>query len=234
MIHICGGVGICYDIRELDVRSNENRAHMTNKEKVREIIKRLYKAFPNPKVELKYSTPFELLVATILSAQCTDKLVNTVTPALFAKYKTIKSYADATAADIDRMVARINFHTNKAKNIVAAAKIITEKFGGNVPDTMEGLDALPGVARKTANVILGSIFHKAEGIVVDTHGIRLANKLGLTTSKDPVKIEQDLMNIVPKDTWIDFGNVLTLYGRYICTARTHNCSTCPLHDLYID
>lgn len=207
---------------------------MTKEEKVREIIKRLYKAFPNPKVELLYSTPFELLVATILSAQCTDKLVNIITPALFAKYKTIGDYANASVTDIDRMVIKINFHSNKAKNIVASARMIMEKFGGLVPDTMEELDALPGVARKTANVILGSIFHKAEGIVVDTHGIRLANKLGLTSSKDPVKIEQDLMSIVPKNKWIDFGHLLTLHGRYQCPARPHTCENCPLGDLCPD
>lgn len=207
---------------------------MTTKEKVLEIIKRLYKAFPNPKVELRYSTSFELLVATILSAQCTDKLVNTVTPALFAKYKTIEAFANASVTDIDRMVTKINFHSNKAKNIVAAARMIMEKFGGKVPDTMDGLNALPGVARKTANVILGSIFHKAEGIVIDTHGIRLTNKLGLTTSKDPVMIEKDLMSMVPQNKWIDFGNLLTLYGRYICTARRHDCIQCVLHNLYVD
>ncbi|HLD24993.1 MAG TPA: endonuclease III, partial [Patescibacteria group bacterium] len=150
---------------------------------------------------------------------------------LFAKYKTIKNYADAPVDDIDRMVAKINFHSNKSNNIVAAAQMIMERFDGSVPDTMEKLDALPGVARKTANVILGSIFGKAEGIVIDTHGIRLANKLGLTTSKDPVKIEQELMAIVPKDTWIDFGHLLTLHGRYQCTARPHSCDHCPLGDL---
>lgn len=204
---------------------------MTKEKKVQEIIKRLYKAFPNPKVELRYKTPFELLVATILSAQCTDKLVNTVTPALFAQYKTIRAYADASVTNVDQMIRKINFHTNKAKNIIAAANMIMKKFNGNVPDTMAELDALPGVARKTANVILGSIFHKAEGIVIDTHGIRLSNKLGLTTSNDPVKIEQDLMAIVPKNKWIDIGHLLTLHGRYQCPARSHTCNNCILDDL---
>jgi endonuclease-3 len=204
---------------------------MTKEEKVLEIIKRLYKSTPHPKVELHYSTPFELLVATILSAQCTDKLVNTVTPALFAKYKTIQSYADATVDEIDAMVTKINFHYNKAKNIQGAASMIMKDFAGKVPDTMESLDALPGVARKTANVVLGSVFGKAEGIVIDTHGIRLSNKLGLTTEKDPVKIERDLVKIVPHDKWIDFGHLLTLHGRYICTARPHSCENCPLGDL---
>lgn len=204
---------------------------MTKEEKVREIIKRLSKAMPNPKVELDYSTPFELLAATILSAQATDKLVNTVTPALFKKYPRVEDYAAASAADIDAMVVKINFHGNKAKNIYEAAKIILEQYHGHVPDTMEELDALPGVGRKTANVILGSVFGKAKGIVIDTHGIRLSNKLGLTTHKDPVKIEEDLMKLVPRDKWIIFGHLLTLHGRYVCTARPHTCDDCPLGDL---
>ena len=170
-------------------------------------------------------------MATILSAQCTDKLVNTVTPALFDAYPTIQSYADASVAEIDTLVSKINFHTNKSKNIQAAARMIMDTYGGEVPDTMEKLDALPGVARKTANVILGAIFGKAEGIVIDTHGIRLANKFGLTKEKDPVKIEQDLMRLIPKDKWIDFGHLLTLHGRYVCTARPHTCEGCALGDL---
>lgn len=194
-------------------------------------MRRLYIATPHPKVELHYATPFELLVATILSAQCTDKLVNTVTPALFKKYPTIQDYANATPDEIDQMVVKINFHSNKAKNIVAAANMIMTDYGGNVPDTMEKLDALPGVARKTANVILGSVFHKPEGIVIDTHGIRLSNKFGLTTQKDPVKIEQELMQLIPREKWIDFGHLLTLHGRYVCTARPHTCEGCTLGDL---
>ncbi len=204
---------------------------MTRQEKVLEIIKRLYKTNPHPKVELHYKTPFELLVATILSAQCTDKLVNTVTPGLFFKYPTIQSFADATVGDIDSMITKINFHPSKAKNIHASAEMIIKKYGGKVPQTMEELDALPGVARKTANVVLASAFGIASGIVIDTHGIRLSNKLGLTTNKDPVKIEQDLMKLIPKDKWIDFGNLLTLHGRYVCTARPHTCDHCPLGDL---
>lgn len=204
---------------------------MTTSEKALEIYRRLHKAMPNPKVELLFTTPFELLVATILSAQCTDKLVNTVTPALFSKYSTIQSFADATADDIDAMIMKINFHPNKAKNIQGAAKMIIEKYNGVVPQTMEELDALPGVARKTANVVLGSAFGIALGIVIDTHGIRLSNKLGLTTQKDPVKIEQDLMKLIPKKQWIDFGQLLTLHGRYVCVARPHTCDHCPLGDL---
>ncbi len=207
---------------------------MTKQDKALEIYKRLSKANPHPKVELHFSTPFELLVATMLAARCTDKLVNTVTPALFTTYRTIKDLADASSEDIDRMITKINFHSNKAKNIRAAANMIMDTYGGNLPQTMEELDALPGVARKTANVVLGSAFGIAEGIVIDTHGIRLANKLGLTTQKDPVKIEQDLMKLIPRKHWIHFGHLLTLHGRYMCTARPHSCENCPLGDLCPD
>ena len=204
---------------------------MTKQEKALEIMKRLYTAFPQPKTDLAFTTPMELLVATILSAQATDKLVNTITPALFAKYTSVKAFADARVEDIDGLVSKVNFHSNKAKNIQAAAQMIMEKYGGEVPQTMEELDALPGVARKTANVVLGSAFGKAEGIVIDTHGIRLSNRLGLTTEKKPEKIEQDLMKLLPRDKWIDFGHLITLHGRYFCTARPHTCEGCVLGDL---
>lgn len=205
---------------------------MTVKQKALEIYTRLKRANPAPKVELTFSNPFELLVATILSAQCTDKLVNSVTPALFQKFPTIQSFAESTVGEIDTMVKKINFHTNKAKSIHGAAKMIMEKFNGTVPMTMEELDSLPGVARKTANVVLGSAFGIASGIVIDTHGIRLVYKLGLCASKDPVKIEQELMQALPRETWIDFGQLLTLHGRHTCTARpNHDCTHCPLGDL---
>lgn len=204
---------------------------MTKKDKALEIFKRLKKATPEPKVELNYTTPFELLVATILSAQATDKLINTVTPALFAKYITIQDYAKGIPEEIDTFLRKVNFHFTKTKNIHASAAMIMETYGGKVPDTMAELNALPGVARKTANVILGSVFNKAEGIVIDTHGIRLSKKLGLTLQKDPVKIEQDLMHLLPREMWIDFGHLLTLHGRYVCTARPHLCENCPLGDL---
>lgn len=204
---------------------------MTKKEKAIEIMNRLYKDIPHPKVELNYKTPFELLVATIMAAQCTDKLVNTVTPALFKKFPAVEEMAKASIEDIDALISKVTFHANKAKNIKAAAQMIVEKHGGKVPKTMEELDELPGVARKTANVVLGNAYGIAEGITIDTHGIRLSNKLGLSDSKDPVKIEQDLMQLVPKEKWIDFGNLLTLHGRYKCIARPHICDDCPLDDL---
>lgn len=194
-------------------------------------MRRLYKDYPHPKVELDFKNPFELLIATILAAQCTDKLVNTITPALFSKFPTIESFAEASVEDIDSLISKVTFHFNKAKNIKAAAQMIMEEYHGKVPETMAELDALPGVARKTANVVLNNALGKPEGIVIDTHGIRLSNKLGLTTEKDPVKIEQDLMKLVPRDKWIDFGNLLTLHGRHKCVARPHKCEDCPLDDL---
>lgn len=207
---------------------------MNKEEKVKEIIKRLKKVYPHAKIELDFKTPMEILVATIMAAQTTDKLVNTLTPALFKKYPTIKAFADADVEDIRQMINKVSFAGNKAKNIKAAAQMIMEKYGGKVPDNMEDLDALPGVARKTANVVLGQAFHKAEGIVIDTHMIRMSNKLGLTDTKDPVKIEQDLMKIVPKEEWIDFAARLILHGRHFCTARPHSCENCPLGNLCPD
>jgi endonuclease-3 len=180
---------------------------------------------------LKFNNPFELLVATIMAAQTTDKLVNTLTPALFKKFSTVHDFAKASVEDIDLMINKVTFHGNKAKNIQAAAQIIVEKYDGKVPQTMEELDALPGVARKTANVVLGNAFGKAEGITIDTHGIRLSHKLGLSDQKTPEKIEEDLMQLIPRDKWIDFGNLLTLHGRYKCVARPHSCDDCPLDDL---
>lgn len=207
---------------------------MTREEKVTKIIKYLSKLYPHPKSALLHKTPFQLLVATMLSAQTTDKLVNTVTPALFEKYKTPKDFADAPIKEIDEMIKKVNFHNNKSKNIKAAARIIVDRHNGEIPQTMEELDALPGVARKTANVVLSDAFHKPAGIVVDTHVIRLANKLGLTNHKDPVKIEKDLIKIVPKEEWQYFGHYLVYFGREYCPARPHTCDDCPLKDLCPD
>ena len=207
---------------------------MTREAKAKEIIRRLTKVYPQPKTALQFETPLQLLIATIMSAQATDKQVNKITPELFSTYKTAKAFADAPLEDIEKGIMSVNFYHNKAKNIKAACKIIDEKYGGRVPETMQELDDLPGVARKTANVVLGSGFGKTEGIVVDTHVIRLANKLGLTKQKDPVKIERDLMEIVPKNRWIDFGHMLTLFGREYCPARPHKCGDCPLGDLCPD
>jgi endonuclease-3 len=207
---------------------------MTNQEKVLEILKRLRKVYPHPRTALEYSNPLELLIATILSAQTTDKTVNTVTPVLFKKYPNAHSFAEADLSDLDKDISKVNFHHNKAKSIKESSKIIDEKYDGKLPENMEELDALPGVARKTASVVLGNAFHKAEGIVVDTHVMRLSRKLGLTTQKTPEKIELDLMEIVPKKDWIDFSHLLINFGREFCPARPHVCKDCPLGDLCPD
>ncbi len=204
---------------------------MTSQEKALEVHKRLQKVYPKPIVELHFQNPLQLLVATILSAQCTDKLVNKVTPALFERFKTAEDFTNASVEEIVPYIKSVTFYANKAKNIRDACRIIAEKHGGNVPNTMEALDALPGVARKTANVVLSHAFGKAEGIVIDTHGVRLSNKLGLVHSKDPVVIERELMKMLPRETWIGFGSMLTLHGRYKCIARPHTCEDCPLDDL---
>ena len=207
---------------------------LQKKKKAIEIISRLSKIYPHPVTALLHSNPLQLLIATILSAQATDKTVNLVTPGLFLKYKTAQDFAGADPAELNQAISKINFHNNKAKNIQAACKVLVEKYNGEVPQTLEELDALPGVARKTANVVLGSAFYKAEGIVVDTHVMRLSQKLGLTYSLDPVKNEHDLMKIVPKDKWIDFSHLLINFGREYCPARPHKCANCPLGDLCPD
>ena len=207
---------------------------MTKQEKVLKIIKRLKKVYPNAKIALDFKNPFQLLIATILSAQATDVSVNLATPAFFKKYPNPKDLAEAQVEEIDSFIKRINFHRNKARLIKAAAQTLITQFGGKVPDNMKDLDSLPGVARKSANVVLGSAFGKAEGIVVDTHMIRMTNRLGLTNSKDPVQIEKDLMVIVPKKYWIDFPLMLILHGRHFCTARPHICLNCPLGNLCPD
>jgi endonuclease-3 len=206
---------------------------MTKEEKVKEIYHRLKKIYPHPRTALEFKTPFELLIATILSAQCTDKLVNTVTPELFKNYPDPASMAKASVEDIDNLIKKVTFHGNKAKNLKAAAEQIVEKHNGEVPDTMEELDALPGVARKTANVVLGDAFHKSEGIVVDTHVIRAVGRLGLSDSDKPEKIEEDLMKIVPKDWWIEFPHLLILYGREYAPARPKPGVKDVLQDLYV-
>jgi endonuclease III len=211
-----------------------SKTNMDKKEKVKEIIKRLRRVYKNPRTALEYNTAWELLVATIMSAQTTDKLVNTLTPELFKKYPTIEKMAKADPLDVQKLISKVNFSGNKAKNITVCAQIIMEKHNGQVPDNMVYLDALPGVARKTANVVLGNVFKKAEGVVVDTHVMRLSTRLGLTDKKDPVKIELDLMEIVPKEDWIDFAHMLILYGREFCPARPHVCDPCPLGDLCPD
>ena len=199
---------------------------MTKEEKVIEILKRLYVVWPEPQTELNHTNALELLIATMLSAQTTDKVVNEVTATLFQRYKTAKDYALAEESDIYTIIKKVNFSKTKATNVKKIGQMITENFGGKVPKTMDELITLPGVARKTANVVLGDEFNIQSGIVVDTHVMRLSLALGLTDKKTPEKIEKDLMEIVPKDKWKDFSNLLILFGRYKCPARM-NCKDTP-------
>ncbi|OGK57529.1 endonuclease III, partial [Candidatus Roizmanbacteria bacterium RIFCSPLOWO2_02_FULL_39_8] len=185
----------------------------------------LTKIFPTPHVELKYSSVWELLVAVVLSAQCTDKRVNIVTADLFKKYPKLEDYCNATQEEFEKDIHSTGFYRNKAKNILAAAKMVRDTFGAVVPKTMNELLTLPGVARKTANVILNDGYNIQEGIIVDTHVIRLSNKFGLTDEKDPVKIEKDLMAIVPKSEWKYFAHRLVHYGRKISPAHKVKDST---------
>jgi endonuclease-3 len=200
-------------------------------ENLRQILRLLRKKYPKPKTALRHRSAFELLVATVLSAQSTDLHVNRVTGTLFKKYKTIKDYAGAKPAAFQKDVSSINFYRNKAKNIQGSARMILQEFGGKVPQTMEELVKLPGVARKTANIILSNAFGKNEGIAVDTHVKRLAGRLGLTRHTDPVKIEQDLMKLTPRKEWGNLSHVLILHGREVCMARKPNHEACVLYDL---
>lgn len=198
--------------------------------RVLEIIQCLRKTYPGVRCALEYKNPLELLVATILSAQCTDERVNQVTPALFKKYKTARAYAEAKLEDIQALVRSTGFYQNKAKNIQGAARVIAAGFGGQVPRTMEDLVSLPGVGRKTANVVLGNAFN-IPGMPVDTHMIRVNNRLGLTRQKDPVKIETELMTIVPKQDWTVYSHLIIWHGRARCQARRPDCAGCEISDL---
>jgi endonuclease III len=208
------------------------------KKRANSIVKKLKELFPDAKIVLRYSTTWELLVAVILSAQCTDKQVNIVTVDLFKKYKTFADYVGASASrqtveEFELDIKSTGFYRNKAKNILGAARMVQEKFGGEVPRTMEELLMLPGVARKTANVVLGNAFGIVEGIAVDTHVRRLSIKLGLTEHTDPVKIERDLMELLPKKDWFFFTYGIIEYGRHICPARRHkDCAEHPLSKIY--
>ncbi|MEI2608200.1 MAG: endonuclease III [Candidatus Promineifilaceae bacterium] len=197
-----------------------------------DILQRLRQAYPNAHCALDYQTPIQLLVATILSAQCTDERVNKVTPALFARYPDAAALAHAPLADLETLIFTTGFYRQKALSIQTTARILLEKHGGQLPHKMADLLKLRGVARKTANVVLGEIYGQTEGIVVDTHVKRLANRLGLVREKeDPVKIEQELMGLVPRDAWIEISHLLIFHGRRICEARKPDCLHCPLRDL---
>lgn len=199
---------------------------------VTELIARLKKHYPDvKKTALTFSNPLEILVATILSAQCTDERVNKITPLLFAKYKKASDYAAADIKVFEQEIRSAGFYHNKAKNIIESSKIIDEKYSGKVPDTMERLLTLPGVARKTANIVLGNAFSKIFGIAVDTHVKRLSFRLGLSKNNSPEKIEQDLMKIFSKDNWFALSNLLIEHGRKICNAKKPYCKNCFLREL---
>jgi endonuclease-3 len=201
------------------------------KTRARTIVRRLKKHYPDATCALDFRTPFELLVATILSAQCTDERVNKVTPELFRKYRRPEDYLAVEAEELERDIYTTGFYRNKAKSIRGACRMLVEEFGGEVPRTMEELLRLPGVARKTANVVLGTGFGIPSGVVVDTHVGRVSRRLGLTANEDPEKVERDLTALVPERDWIDFSHLVITHGRRVCEARKPKCDACFLTDL---
>jgi endonuclease-3 len=207
------------------------RTAAERKERVAEILRRLDGMYPGATCALHHTNPWELLVATILSAQCTDKRVNEVTPGLFAKYPTPQDFAALRPEVLAEDIRSTGFFNNKAKSIVGAAKKVVTEFGGNVPRTIEEMLTIPGAARKTANVVLGTAYGIASGVVVDTHVQRIAARLDLTKHTEPGKIEQDLMKIIPRDRWILFSHQIILHGRALCVARGPKCAPCALNDL---
>ena len=200
-------------------------------ERAEEIAARLRRSYPKAKCSLDFTNPFELLIATMLSAQSTDVRVNIVTKSLFRKYPDPQTMAAASQAEMERDVRQTGFFRNKAKAVIAASKAIVERHGGRVPETMEELTALPGVGRKTANVVLANAFRKPVGVVVDTHVARVSGRLGLTAHSDPVKIEEDLMKLLPQKEWTSFSHRLIAHGREICVARKPKCAQCALNDV---
>jgi endonuclease-3 len=196
-----------------------------------EVFGRLKRAHPDAHIELDYETPLQLLMATILSAQCTDKRVNMVTPLLFKTYPTAQSLADAHPERLEELIKSTGFFRNKTKSLIGLGKALVERHNGEVPDSMEALVTLPGIGRKTANVILGNAFHKNEGVVVDTHVGRLSLRLGLTKQTDPVKVERELMALFPQEEWAMLAHVLIFHGRRVCDARVPKCEICVLSDI---
>jgi endonuclease-3 len=209
----------------------KNARKLPLKQRVRLILRRLDKAYPKATCALEHRTAFQLLISTILSAQCTDERVNQVTKTLFPKYPTPRDFAAADPREMEQYIRPTGFFRNKTKSILGASKMLLGKFGGEVPRTMEELLELPGVARKTANVVLGTAFGLATGVVVDTHVMRLSRRLDLSREDDPKKIEQDLMKIIPKKKWIEISHQLIWHGRLVCQARKPKCVECPVEDL---
>ncbi|HEV2523405.1 MAG TPA: endonuclease III [Candidatus Acidoferrales bacterium] len=207
------------------------KAAGTDPKRVREILQKLDEVYPEVTCALEHHDPFQLLISTILSAQCTDERVNQVTKTLYQKYRTPKDFAYANPSELELEIRPTGFFRNKTKSILGASKQIVDEFGGEVPRTMEELMTLPGVARKTANVVLGTAFGIAVGVVVDTHVTRLSNRLDLSRNTDPKKIEQDLMRIIPQEKWILFSHQLIWHGRKVCVARKPKCAECNLESI---
>ena len=199
--------------------------------RARTVFRRLREEYPDAKCSLTYRTPWELLVATILSAQCTDDRVNMVTPGLFERFPTPEAFAGATQAEVEEAIRSTGFFRNKARSLIGAARCVLHDHGGEVPRTMDQLKRVPGAGRKTANVVLGNAYGIAEGIAVDTHASRLSLRLGLTDTVEPVKAERELMAIVPRRMWTDWTHLLIAHGRAVCTSRTPHCDRCVLLDL---
>jgi endonuclease-3 len=204
---------------------------MTRTDRAKELQNRLPKIYPDAHCELIHSNPLELLVATILSAQCTDKRVNIVTHDLFKRCKSAQDYADISQEELESIVRSTGFYRNKAKNIRAMGQTLVERHGGEVPSTLDQLASIPGAGRKTANVVLGNAFSKNEGVVVDTHVGRLSQRLGLTKFTDPIRIERDLMKLFPQKSWADLSHWLIFHGRRRCAARKPDCPNCELRDI---
>jgi len=217
--------------REAAKARKQGRPAGTDPKRVAAILAKLDEAYPNATCELNHKNAFQLLIATILSAQCTDVRVNQVTETLFGKYPDAKAFAYATPSELEQEIRPTGFFRNKTKSIMGASKGILQNFGGEVPRTMEAILTLPGVARKTANVVLGTAYGIPSGIVVDTHVQRIAKRLDLTRNEDPTKIEQDLMQVIPKDKWILFSHQIIWHGRRICQARKPKCMECNLESL---
>jgi len=197
---------------------------------VEKLVKKLHEEYPDAKCSLIFNNPLEMLISVVLSAQSTDAQINKLTPALFARFKTAEDFANCDIKELERYVKSSGFYKNKAKNIKNACKIIHEKHSGKVPETMEELTELPGVGRKTANVVMLNAFNKCEGIAIDTHAKRISNRIGLSDKEDPLKIEQDILKIIPKKYWPLMNHLFVTHGRAVCTARTPKCDTCCINN----